>query len=107
MKTRLFLTLSLLAVLLTSACASTATATQPSMPQPAVVEPSATALGEAQPPVDLTATPVLTDGLLSATPPVDAQPVATSRGPDLEATNPSTVSLASGQLQFVEFFRFT
>lgn len=35
------------------------------------------------------------------------QPVATSRGPDLEATDPSTVSLASGDLHFVEFFRFT
>ena len=101
MKTRLFLTLSLLAVLLTSACASAATATRPSMTQPAVVEPSATALAS------LTETPALTDGLLSATSPVDAQPVATSRGPDLEATDPSTVSLASGQLQFVEFFRFT
>jgi hypothetical protein len=36
-----------------------------------------------------------------------ALPIATSRGPDLEATDPSTVSLASGQLQLVEFFRFT
>ena len=36
-----------------------------------------------------------------------ALPVATSRGPDLEATDPLTVSLASGQIQFVEFFRFT
>jgi len=35
------------------------------------------------------------------------QPVATSRGADLHATDPSTVSLASGQLQFVEFFRYT
>ncbi|HEX5944150.1 MAG TPA: hypothetical protein VFY66_17850 [Anaerolineales bacterium] len=34
-------------------------------------------------------------------------PVATSRGPDLHATDPTTVSLASGGLQFVEFFRFT
>jgi hypothetical protein len=36
-----------------------------------------------------------------------ALPVATSRGPDLEATDPATVSLASGGLQLVEFFRFT
>ena len=34
-------------------------------------------------------------------------PVATSRGPDLHATDPSTVSLASGQYQLVEIFRFT
>lgn len=33
--------------------------------------------------------------------------VATSRGPDLEATDPATVSLAAGQLQLVEFFRFS
>jgi hypothetical protein len=33
--------------------------------------------------------------------------MATSRGPDLHATDPTTVSLASGGLQFVEFFRFT
>lgn len=38
---------------------------------------------------------------------VTALPVATSRGPDLEATDPTTVNLASGGLQFVEFFRFT
>lgn len=34
-------------------------------------------------------------------------PLATSRGPDLHATDPATVSLASGDLQLVEFFRFT
>jgi hypothetical protein len=38
---------------------------------------------------------------------VDVQAVATSRGPNLQATDPSTVSLAGGQLQLVEFFRFT
>ena len=31
----------------------------------------------------------------------------TSRGPNLIATDPSTVKLAAGQLQLVEFFRFT
>jgi hypothetical protein len=34
-------------------------------------------------------------------------PVVTPRGPDLVATDPATVNLASGQLQLVEFFRFT
>ena len=34
-------------------------------------------------------------------------PAATSRGPELHATEPEMVSLASGQLQLVEFFRFT
>ena len=33
--------------------------------------------------------------------------LATSRGPELHATDPTTVSLASGGLQLVEFFRFT
>jgi hypothetical protein len=36
-----------------------------------------------------------------------ALPLATSRGPELHATDPMTVNLASGGLQFVEFFRFT
>jgi len=34
-------------------------------------------------------------------------PVVTPRGPNLVASEPSTVRLASGQLQLVEFFRFT
>jgi hypothetical protein len=34
-------------------------------------------------------------------------PAATSRGPNLEASDPLSVSLASGQIQLVEFFRFT
>lgn len=34
-------------------------------------------------------------------------PVAASRGPNLQATDPAAVSLASGQYQLVEFFRFT
>jgi hypothetical protein len=38
---------------------------------------------------------------------MDVQAVATSRGPNLEATDPTTVSLASGQPHLVEFFRFT
>ena len=34
-------------------------------------------------------------------------PLATSRGPELHATDPTSVSLAAGDLQLVEFFRFT
>jgi hypothetical protein len=41
------------------------------------------------------------------TPIVTHLAVATSRGPNLEATDPTTVSLASGGVQLVEFFRFT
>jgi hypothetical protein len=33
-------------------------------------------------------------------------PVATSRGAELEATDPTTVSLTTGELQLVEFFAF-
>jgi hypothetical protein len=36
-----------------------------------------------------------------------SQALPTSRGDKLEATDPATVSLASGDLQLVEFFRFT
>lgn len=34
------------------------------------------------------------------------QVVATSRGPNLEATNPDSYTRASGDLQLVEFFAF-
>jgi hypothetical protein len=107
-KNRLLSIFSLVAILL-SACASAERAVTNVPTQPAAIELSATPspepAGNSTPGVDLTATYMLE--LLSATPPVDAQPVATSRGPDLHATDPTTVNLASGGLQFVEFFRFT
>ena len=98
---RLILNLSLLVLLLASCAPAVVTTELPPQPvAPVTVKPSAT--------------PVLsgaTEGsavkepteVVASTP----LPVATSRGPDLEATDPSTVSLASGGLQFVEFFRFT
>lgn len=54
-------------------------------------------------------TATLTPGQAEPFPPEVAQPSATvtPRGNDLVATDPSTVSLASGGLQLVEFFRFT
>jgi hypothetical protein len=98
MKPRLFFVIILVAVNL-AACAP-ATTTQPTTAPPVVELASATPAvsvegGVTQPPVaiDAPTQPVL--------------PIATSRGPNLEATDPSTVSLASGQYQFVEFFRFT
>ncbi len=98
MTTRLFLPLLLVAVIL-AACSPTQ-ATQPSVAPPSVELPSATpaiiAEGSAtQPPV---ANEAPTQAVL---------PIATSRGPELHATDPATVSLASGEYQFVEFFRFT
>jgi hypothetical protein len=104
---RLFLTLYLLAVLL-AACApatSTASPVQPSATSEPSVTPALDVTDGPASTVDLTATALLE--LLSATPPAQVQPVATSRGPELHATDPATVNLASGQLQLVEFFRFT
>ncbi|MCK6540662.1 MAG: hypothetical protein L6Q26_11460 [Anaerolineales bacterium] len=101
-KTRLIPTLGLIAALLASCAPAAVTeapgADQPPMQEPAspfVVEPSATPAVSAA-----TESPVET----AAPTPL---PVATSRGPNLEATDPGTVSLTSGGLQFVEFFRFT
>lgn len=99
-KKRFLPSLVLLALLLAS-CAPTASPAPsvdpPSVQEPAspvVVEPSATPIPDAveSPAESASPTPL---------------PVATSRGPDLHATDPGTVSLASGQLQFLEFFRFT
>jgi len=101
MKTRLISTLSLLAVLL-AACAP-AVASTPIPQQPVVLAPTATL-----PPPVLTLEQVSqsTAGPTQELAPTPL-PIATSRGPNLEATDPSTVSLSSGQIHFVEFFRFT
>ncbi len=98
-KSRISLSLMLLAVLL-AACApatSGVPSTQPVRIDPALTSPPSTATVEA--PLQATVAPAET---LASTP----LPVATSRGPHLEATDPSTVSMASGGLQLVEFFEF-
>lgn len=99
-KTRFLPSLVLLALLLAS-CAPAASPA-PSVDQPPVQEPASPVAAEpgASPTPGAVETPAES---LAPTP----LPVATSRGPDLHATDPATVSLASGQLQFVEFFRFT
>jgi PBP1b-binding outer membrane lipoprotein LpoB len=110
MKLRSIMTVSLLTVILLVSCAPAAA--------PAPVEPEAPAAQPAAPQVDEPAPPPATPAVAQPEPaPVEAMPteapaevpqaVATSRGPDLEATDPATVSLASGDLHFVEFFRFT
>ena len=108
MRSHFFPSLILLAILL-AACAPAERASTDVPTQPAAVVLSATPspgpIESSTPVVDLTATYILE--LLSATSPADAQAIATSRGPELHATDPTTVSLASGGLQFVEFFRFT
>lgn len=99
MNPRLFFwTFGLVAVLAASSCAPTQTA--PPVHQTIESVPTSTA-APADTPFALETT------IASPTQPMEVQPVATSRGPNLEATDPTTVSLASGQLQLVEFFRFT
>jgi hypothetical protein len=104
MKTRLFLPLLLplaLLGLLSAACAPEAATRAPAelADAPTAIQASTT------PQADLPS-PTVEIAPTEAVAPT-ALPVATSRGPDLEATDPATVSLASGQLQLVEFFRFT
>ena len=99
-KTRLFLSLGLFAVLLAS-CAPPAVTEPPaqSAAPVLVIAPSATPQANIPSP---------TPGVAAAEVPAPTPlPIATSRGPNLEAIDPATVSLASGQIQFVEFFRFT
>lgn len=96
MKPRLlFWTFGLVVALMLVACAPAESAPPPD-PQvestPAAAETVATSTPEALPP---------------QTNEPQVQAVATSRGSDLHATDPTTVSLAAGQLQLVEFFRFT
>jgi hypothetical protein len=87
-----FPALGLVAILLTASCV-------PAVP----VTPAQEIM-----PVSVTAIPAFSATIVPApTQVVEVQAVATSRGPNLEATDPATVSLASGQLQLVEFFRFT
>jgi hypothetical protein len=100
MKIRYLLSLTLLAILSAGCAPATSTATAAPV---RTAEPSQTP--SPVPTVEQTATSMLE--LPSATQPVDARPVATSRGPNLEATDPTTVNLASDGLQLVEFFRFT
>jgi hypothetical protein len=110
MKPRLFLAVGLLTVLFLAACAP---ATSPTPAQPGATTPPSPQ--QVQPTASLTSVPAdenqpqPTQTVAPATEPPTAAPqaIATSRGSDLEATDPATVSLASGGLQLVEFFRFT
>ena len=103
MKPRFFLTLSLLIALL-AACAPNVST--PPVEQPIIVVPSVTRNSQPDAAFIPTATPLIVSASTQALAPA-ALPIATSRGDALEATDPSTVSLASGGLHFVEFFRFT
>jgi hypothetical protein len=95
----------LLAVLLLVGCAPAAApeSAQPEAPAqtaaPATVEPPTPS---PLPPTETTAPIVPTEAAPTEAP----QVIATSRGPNLEATDPSTYTRASGELQLVEFFAF-
>ena len=103
-KTLLLSAVSLLAFLF-AACAPNATATSTSAPVAATESPTvALPTSTVGPTLESLATEA---GIVTQALEATALPVATSRGPNLEATDPTTVSLASGGWQFVEFFRFT
>ena len=97
---RLLPSLILLAVF-GAACGPGASTVAPA--QPEVIQAS----GTVPPPMPTADTPAQATTVPTEAVAETAVPIATSRGPDLHATDPTTVSLASGQLQLVEFFRFT
>ncbi len=102
MKPRSILTIGLLTVFLLGACAPAAS------PEPAQSEAPFQSLPQAtEPPAQ--PQPTETENQPEAAPSevTPPQSIATSRGPNLEASDPTTVNLASGDLQLVEFFRFT
>ena len=96
---------SLLTILLLVSCtpANTSAPEQPEVPPQA----TASVVIELPAPVEEESSPSVAEPIPTESPAEVSQPVATSRGPDLEATDPDTVSLASGELQLVEFFRYT
>ena len=102
-KTRLFITLSLFAVLF-AACAPAATSIPVPAQQPAAIVSTATLLAPSVVPTLGQASQSAAGSTQELAP--TPYPIATSRGPKLEATDPKTVSMASGGLQFVEFFEF-
>ncbi|MEW6030200.1 MAG: hypothetical protein ACOYZ8_12005 [Chloroflexota bacterium] len=93
-------TLGLAAVFVIAACAPAVTPPPAAATQPQAEAPTAAP----STPTTAPAIPTVTATSIPAELPL---PAATSRGADLEATDPTTVSLAAGQLQLVEFFRFT
>jgi hypothetical protein len=95
---RLLVAILWLAVLLAACVAPAGSGAR--TPQGAPTETSTAA----PPPADSAITEV---GFTPETATTTPRVAATSRGPDLEATNPETAALASGGLQLIEFFRFT
>lgn len=110
MKQRSILAIGMLAVLALAACAPAASPTPSPAGSPIQPTPPGDTQSPAQPESQATEIqnqPGQTGPVPTEAPTEIPQAVATSRGPDLESTEPSTVNLASGELQLVEFFRFT
>jgi hypothetical protein len=99
MRFRFFSSLILLAVLLV---ACTPVSSTPPPAEPVDVESSRTL----RPPPATTEPSVQAIVTLVETLAPTPFPVVTSRGPHLEATDPTSVKMASGGLQLVEFFEF-
>ncbi len=103
---RIFLlTFGLLAVLSASACVVLEEGVPAPDSPPAAAD--ASAIPVSQPTAAEAATQPEVQPEATLAPTEAAIPVATSRGPELHATDPTTVNLASGGPQLVEFFRFT
>lgn len=94
--TQISLTLILVAVIM-AACAPQANTATPNLVQESL-EPESTPVAP---------TETLTPAQPVQPEPPTPQPVATSRGSQLVATDPSLVNLASGKPVLLEFFRFT
>lgn len=86
-------------VVLGVALAACGTAAQPPAAVPVVAPP--TSVAEATLTGTASAAPTQPATLVAPT------PAATSRGPELQASDPEAARLDSGSLQLVEFFRFT
>lgn len=111
MTRKTLLTLGLLAAFMLSACIPNTSAPAPTPDSGG--EPAAAPVQDDPAPVQEEAptdAPAPTDVPTEAAEPEPAaeEPVAvaTSRGPQLVATDPSTVNLASGEPQLIEFFAF-
>ena len=104
MKPRFLLwTASLVIALLAVSCAPSATTESAPAAEPPSSVDSAPATEAAAPESEPTAVTLVDPTEVPAL----ELPSYLPRGDSLEATDPSTVSLASGGLQLVEFFRFT
>ena len=100
MKTRNFFLMLILIFGLLTACAPKPAATPESQPAAVDSAPLAVSTAPAQESAPLA---VSTEPAQESAP----EAVPTSRGDQLQATDPATVALASGGLQLVEIFRFT